>query len=410
MVEHLNRKYVILAAVLIIVLISVSLLLTVSTSSKQISTRPFYVGVEYGYGDQFSQLKALVDEVKNYMNLIIIGVELSFNKTALDESCNYIFNLGLYFIVFFTAYRLYNESEGWVNYTIFDWIINAQQKYGDQFVGIYRFDEPGGNQLDQGMYLLINNTSTFTYPDNPTGYAEVGDGYVGNLSAILGFYYNQTDYATKILTADYGLYWFDYEAGYSTILGEFVGNQSRQLTIALDRGAAQSFNEDWGVIITWMYDQPPYLESADELYRDLSLAYTAGATYEVVFSYPDIGPYGTLTQQQLNAFQKFWNEIHTNPRSFVPSTPEEAYVIPEDYGFGFRGPTDTIWGVFPADSLSPKIWDDTESLLYGIVSSYELPSQYYYYSNLNIIYDNLTVIGSTLKNYAKVFYWNQTIT
>ena len=92
------------------------------------------------------------------------------------------------------------------------------------------------------------------------------------------------------------------------------------------------------------------------------------------------------------------------------ATPEEAYVVPEDYGFGFRSPNDTIWGLFPADSLSPKIWDDTEILLYGIVSSYELPSQYYYYSNLNIIYDNPTVIGSTLKNYAKVFYWNQTIT
>ena len=151
--------------------------------------------------------------------------------------------------------------------------------------------------------------------------------------------------------------------------------------------------------------------SLDQNYTaDLSLAYSAGATYAVVFSYPNITTYGTLTQQQLNALQKFWNEIHTNPGSFAPNTPEEAYVIPEDYGFGFRSPTDTIWGLFPADSLSPKIWNDTESLLYGFVSPYELPPQYYYYSNLNIIYDNLTVIGSTLKNYAKVFYWNQTIT
>ena len=414
MVEHLNRKYVIFAAVLLIILISLSLFLTVNTSSKQTSTRPFYVGIEYGYGDQFSQLKALVDEVKSYTNLIIIGVLLSFNRSVLDESCDYIFNLGLYFIVFFTNPRLYNESEGWVNYNIFNWITNAQQKYGDQFLGIYVYDEPGGNQLDKGSSILINNTSTFTYPDSPTGYAEVSDDYVGNLSTILGSYYSLTDYATKIITADYGLYWFDYEAGYSTILGEFVGNQSRQLTIALDRGAAQSFNEDWGVIITWKYDQRPYLESGSELYSDLSLAYTAGATYAVVFSYPDISTrahatYGTVTQQQLNALQKFWNEIHTNPGSFAPSTPEEAYVIPEDYGFGFRGPSDTIWGLFPADSLSPKIWDDTQILLYGIVKQYEMPLQYYYSSDLNIIYDNLTVIAPTLKNYAKVFYWNQTI-
>ena len=111
----------------------------------------------------------------------------------------------------------------------------------------------------------------------------------------------------------------------------------------------------------------------------------------------------------MKSLQKFWNEIHTNPGLFVQSKAEEAYVIPEDYGFGFRGPSDNIWGLFPADALSPKIWEDTEILLYGIVVSYELPMQYYYYSNLNIIYDNLTVIGSTLNNYTKVFYWNQTI-
>ena len=410
----MNRKYVILAALLLVLLISLSLLLTVSTSSSQTSTRPFYVGVEYGYGDQFNQLKALADEVKSYTNLIVIGVLLSFNRSVLDESCNYIFNLGLYFIVFFTNPKLYNESEGWVNYTIFDWIVNAQQKYGRQFLGIYVYDEPGGNQLDQGVSLLINNTNTLTYPDNPAGYAQVSDNYVGNLSTILGSYFSRTDYATKIITSDYGLFWFDYEAGYSTILGEFVGNQSRQLTIALDRGAAQSFNKNWGVIITWKYDQRPYLESGSELYSDLSLAYTAGATYTVVFSYPDISTrahttYGTVTQQQLNALQNFWNEIHTNPRSFATSTPEEAYVIPEYYGFGFRDLSDTIWGLFPSDSLSPKIWDDTQILLYGIVSPYEMPLQYYS-SNLNIIYDNLTVIKPTLKNYAKVFYWNQTIT
>jgi hypothetical protein len=329
----------------------------------------------------------------------------------LNESCDYIFNSGLNFIVFFTTFAFYNATNGWVNYTIFDWILSAEQKYGSQFLGFYRFDEPGGNQLDSGLSQLISNNSTFTYPYTPAGYTEVSQDYVGNLSSIVHYYLGHTDYTTKIFTADYGLYWFDYEAGYSVVLGEFVGNQSRQLAIALDRGAAQSFNEDWGVIITWKYDQAPYLESGTQMYSDLSLAYSSGAEYVVVFSSsPETGPYGTLTQQQLNALKEFWNNIHSNPGSFVQSTPEEAYVIPEDYGFGFRSPSDHIWGIFPADALSPKIWDDTQFLLYGIVPSNELTPLYRYYNNLNIIYDNSTFIGPTLRNYTKVLYWNQTIT
>ena len=384
----MNRKHAILAAVLLIALITVSVFLTANMFSKQTSTRPFYVGVEFAYGNQFSQLKALVDQVKSYTNLFVIGsVPLSFNRTALDQCCDYIFNSGLNFIVLFTSSTMYNYSNGYPpDNTIFDWMVDAQLKYGEQFLGIYKIDEPGGNQLDKGDSMLI---------DNGSSYAQVSENYVGNLSAMVDYYLN---YAPKVFTADYGLYWFDYESGYSTILAEFVGNQSRQLIIALDRGAAQSFNEDWGVIINWKYDQPPYLESGDELYSDLSLAYNAGATYAVVFSYPNIGPYGTLTEEHFEALEKFWNYIHTNPSSFVSSKAEVAYVIPEDYGFGFRSPNDTIWGLFPADALSSKIWDDTVILLFR------------YSTNLNIIYDDSEVIGPTMNNYAKVFYWNQTIT
>ena len=50
----------------------------------------------------------------------------------------------------------------------------------------------GETSWTKARIMLINNTSTFSYPDNPTGYAEVGDGYVGNLSAIVGYYFNHT--------------------------------------------------------------------------------------------------------------------------------------------------------------------------------------------------------------------------
>jgi hypothetical protein len=47
--------------------------------SKQTSTttrttnRQFYVGVEFAYADQFGELKALVDKVKDYTNLFVMG-------------------------------------------------------------------------------------------------------------------------------------------------------------------------------------------------------------------------------------------------------------------------------------------------------------------------------------------------
>ena len=97
-----------------------------------------------------------------------------------------------------------------------------------------------------------------------------------------------------MFTADYALYWFDYKAGYSAVFGEFVGNESRARHIALCRGAASTFDRDWGVIVTWKYNQPPYLENGADLYDDLSLAYSSGAKYAVIFSYPDTGEYGTL--------------------------------------------------------------------------------------------------------------------
>ncbi len=394
----MNRKHAILAAVLLIVLISVALLLTFNMFSKKAATRPFYVGVEFAYGNQFSQLKALVDKVKNYTNLFVIGsVTLTFNRTALNESCNYLNSSGLNFIVLITSLFNYNSSNGYPpNSNIFDWIGNATQEYGDRLLGIYRFDEPGGDQLDDAQFQLINDTSL--------SYAQVAQFYVGNLSLIVHYYATIAERTSvpvlKIFTSDYGLYWFDYEAGYNTVFAEFVGNESRQIIIALERGAAQSFNRPWGVIITWKYDQSPYLENSTELYADLSLAYSAGATYAVVFSYPNITAYGTLTPDDFEALQTFWTDIHTNPEQFGSAPAEAAYVVPADFGFGFRNADDTIWGLFPANNYTytQKIWDDTQNLLalYG--------------DKLNIIYDDPEIIGPTLNNYTKVFYWNQTIT
>jgi hypothetical protein len=386
----LNRKFAIIASVVLVVLVSVTLFMTFRLPSNPASAREFYVGVEYAYGDQFSQVKALVDKVKDYANLIVLGPPaLSFNRTALDMSVDYIYNSGLNFIVLFTSSNMYNQSIGYPeNNSIFDWMTNATAKYGSQFLGVYRFDEPGGNQLDNGSSRLVFDNSS---------YEQVSQEYVGGLSLLINYYLAHG--APKIFTSDYGLEWFDYKANYTAVFGEFVGNESRPRVIAQVRGAAESYGKDWGVIINWKYNQAPYLELGYDMYNDLSMAYSAGAKYAIIFSYgsPNTTDYGTLAPEHFEALQNFWSSIHKYPDSFIPSKAEVAYVIPKDYGFGYRSPADTIWGLFPNDTLSSKIYNDTVFL------------EKLYDSHINIIYYEPELIEPTLKNYKQIYYWNQTI-
>jgi hypothetical protein len=383
----LKRNLTILATIIIILIVVLSLFLVqnyLSSSQNQTAPHEFYVGVMFAYGNQTSQVKALVDKVSNYTNLIVLGsVDLFHNEPALDEACDYIYNANLSFIVQFRGLDKYN-------YTITDWMQTAQTKYGNQFLGIYRYDEPGGRQLDGDETTKLLNYSI----TNPKAtYQQIAEAYVGNLSYFPSYY---LQFTPQMFTADYALYWFDYKAGYNAIFAEFVGNESRARHIALCRGAASTLNRDWGIIITWKYNQVPYLESGEDMYNDLSLAYSSGAKYAVVFSYPDSGEYGTLTETHFEALQRFWNTLHANPGSFKEKKAEVAYVVPADYGFGFRSATDTIWGLFPPDNRSAKIYNDVELLMgrYG--------------AGLDILYDG-PESAARFGNYSRVYLWNQTV-
>ena len=95
----------------------------------------------------------------------------------------------------------------------------------NRFLGIYKIDASGGNQLDCGTSMIINDTKT---------YAETSRSYTGNLSLMTNIYYA----CTPRIFIDYALNWFDYKANYSNIFAEFVGNESRQQIITQNRGAA----------------------------------------------------------------------------------------------------------------------------------------------------------------------------
>jgi hypothetical protein len=385
--------------IILIAVLSVSIIATVDWWWGNVHSDPeFFVGVEFAYSDNVSDLKDLVDKVKNYTNLFVLGsVDMTFNKTALDESCDYIYDAGLYFIILFTDTDMYRRGpnstayapSSWI-YVPLIWIYEARQKYGDKFWGVYRYDEPGGHQLDQGPSSLLNRTEAEAYGT----YSNASTYYIDNLSFLIK-YYKYT--SNKIFTADYGLYWFDYEAGYDAVFADFGFNLSRPLQIALCRGAATAQNRDWGAIVTWKYDDKPYLESGEELYSDLKLAYDSGAKYVIVFSYPKIGPYGTLSDDHFSNASKFWDYTRNNPYGRGVNEAKVAYVLPKDYGFGFRRADDTIWGLWDANEPSGKVWSDVNKLIVQ------------YGSQFDVVYDDPEFMGAVRSRYDRLFFWNETI-
>jgi hypothetical protein len=164
----------------------------------------------------------------------------------------------------------------------------------------------------------------------------------------------------------------------------------------------------WGAIITWKYTQAPFLEDPAELYYDMVTAYGNGADYIVVFDSPDnqsaTTDLGILTsgpQSHLDAMRRFWTYAAANPRlQEDPAT--IAYVVPSDYGFGFRGPDDTVWGLFSADALSAQIWNDI-----GLNNTNSLIAQYG--QKLDIVHPTLIDGLQVRPLYDKLIYWNGTV-
>ncbi|HLN45536.1 MAG TPA: hypothetical protein VK209_07500 [Candidatus Sulfotelmatobacter sp.] len=376
--SKLKQKIILLTIVLIVVILASLFIALNWKNSSTVSN--CYVGVEVAYTNtNTSDIRTMVGRVKDYTNVFVIGsVELTYNETALNESCDYIYDAGLKIIVLLTNHSNYNYDE-------LAWVSKAQQKYGSGFLALYRYDEPGGDQLDNRRLAFVNNAST---------YADAASNYTYILEQHVNFYRGN---ASTIITADYGLYWWDYKGGYDAILAEFVGNQSRQRHIALCRGAALTNNKNWGAIITWKYNQEPYVESDTELYNDLTLAYTNGAKYIIVFDYPKTGPYGILNDNHFNALKRFWDYARMNPQDFDSIKAEAAYILPKDYGSGLRSSTDTIWGLFLSDNLSAKSWNDIIILIN------------HYNSKFNILFDDIS-LGNVTNRYSKVFYWNETVT
>jgi len=330
----------------------------------------------------FSDTKRIIDfveEVKDYVNLIILGeLNVTTNSTKLYPVFDYLHEKGLYFIPFM-AFNDYIEDPNFFQI--------AKRRWKDHLLGVYVFDEPGGKQIDSADHKPV---------DMAIDYSDAKFKYLQALSN--GFdqfvnYFNITEQPT-IFTSDYALFWYDYSAGYNVVLSQFGWNQSSQLNIALCRGAANEYNSYWGTIITWTFRFPPYLQNSEQLYEEMVLAYDNGAKYVVVFNFPtNLTEYGVLTKAHLESIIKFSEYTQKNKQ---PQINEKiAYVLPENYGFGFRGSNDKIWGLWGPDELSSKIYENILTLLET------------YNSQLDITY-NLEDSNS-LSKYQQLIFWNGTI-
>ena len=439
-----------LSAIILLILSTTAVLVYYSLVSENKETTQFYVGVTF-CGNTTAEAKLLIDRVKNYTNLFVLqSGSLQQNQTAINEIGDYAVASGLNYLVYFGTNNLLFDAS---------WFDTAKQRWGDHFLGVYNGDEPAGKRLDSSTYLVpreddtsgfsilgSDRTISITEPDGtmstlrpngtifivkpddpirmierdgtihivepsgnvsiveadsysydysayiPQNYDEAAEGFVNVLQHTVQGLKNQS---ITTFTSDYALYWFDYLAGYDVVLAHFGWNHTLAQDIALVRGAARLQNKRWGAVITWKYWEPPYLDSGEEIFRQMCMAYEAGAEYIVIFNYAETNPSGIMADEHFEALERFWNDVVTNPEIVHGSIKAEAVlVLPKDYGWGMRHPEDDIWGLWGPDEKSPQIWEFSRNLLaqYGL--------------GLDIVYDDpaFPVAGK----YPQIYYWNHT--
>ena len=86
---------------------------------------------------------------------------------------------------------------------------------------------------------------------------------------------------------------------------------------------------------------------------DLVYAYDNGAKYVLVFDSNENYTESILKEEHFEALERFWQYTLDNPNPEVVD--RVAFVLPKDFGYGFRGPEDKIWGLWEADATSLEI-------------------------------------------------------
>jgi hypothetical protein len=386
----LKKSWVVVGLFLIFSILVAAFAFQSFSFDERLKQKQCYVGVAF-CGNTTAEAKMLIDRVKEYSNLFILqSGPISTNETAINEICNYAVAAKLNLIVYFgdlDPVILAKKNLMWRT----SWVNSAQERWGEQFLGVYYYDEPGGIYLDTDK-----NTTQWHQPPNSTYESEAAR-FTNGLLTDSGTVGLKAKYI-PMYTSDYGLYWFDYLAGYDVVLAQAGWNHSLIQDIALLRGASTLQNKDWGIMVTWKYTVQPYLASGEEIYSQMVSAYQAGAKYISIFNYPysEGSAFGTMKDEHFAALEKFWNNIIHGSKNIQGSIKAEAaLVLPKDYGWGMRNPKDKIWGYWGPDELSSQIWTLSRILI----------AQYGF--SLDIVYDD--PVFPLEKGYSHIYYWNSTM-
>jgi hypothetical protein len=416
----MKKLYTATVAIVIIAIVLIAGFLVIKPSTPT-KTPDAYIGIAYT-GDTVADGKALIDKVKGYTNLFVLNSGLlQRDYNSVNELGDYAVKAGMYFLPYFGTY---------VQATFGPWLESAKERWGDHFLGVYYGDEPAGKMLDdyvqysdpatgdaitktrygdifveqpdgtqinygidgpihlyepasgdQASYeevFYFNGTKTVVNPA-PDGFKY---GSYQQLEAIRPFKTIDEAYqrfidrdktnvgflnsSTQVITSDYDLYWYDYQAGYNVVWAQIGWNLSYTQQIAQIRGAADMQNKDWGAIITWKYQTPPYLDKGTEIYTQMKNAYLCGAKYIVVFDYysSDSGAYGSMQQEHFQAVQNLWNNDVKNADEKRGSIQADSVVVfPHNYAWGGRWAQDNVWGIFKADNRTVEMWNTMQSAL-----------------------------------------------
>ena len=113
--KKLKRGTLLFCFILIVIIVSPLFLVIWNFGTDEQKSEPeFFVGVEYAIDNHsVEDCKALVDKVKNFTNFFVVdslGITLDINN--LNEVCDYVYDSGLYFMVFFISPL--NDTLQWI--------------------------------------------------------------------------------------------------------------------------------------------------------------------------------------------------------------------------------------------------------------------------------------------------------